>query len=57
VTPFAVIEDDDAVIKEVVALAAPGTKETLSVSEILTPPTVPVMIEVPALTDEVKVAV
>jgi hypothetical protein len=55
--PFAVIEEGEAVIVDVVALAVPGTKVRLSVSLIDTPPTVPVMVDVPAVVAEVNVAV
>jgi hypothetical protein len=55
--PFAVIEVGDAVITEVVAFAAPGTKAILSLSAMDTPPTVPVMADVPAVVAEVNVAV
>jgi hypothetical protein len=55
--PFAVIEVGEAVMVEVVALAVPGTNVTVSLSVIVTPPTVPVMVDVPAVVEEVKVAV
>jgi hypothetical protein len=55
--PFAVIEVGDAVITEVVAFAAPGTNATLSLSVMDIPPTVPVMVDVPAVVAEVNVAV
>ena len=55
--PFAVIELLDAVMVDVVVLAAPGTKDTTSVSVIVTPPTVPVIVDVPATVLEVNVAV
>jgi hypothetical protein len=55
--PFAVIEEGEAVIVDVVALAVPGTKVTFSLSVIDTPPTVPVMVDVPAVVAEVNVAV
>ena len=55
--PLAVIEVGDAVMVEVVALAAPGTKLTVSLSVIDTPPTVPVIVDVPAVVAEVNVAV
>jgi hypothetical protein len=47
----------DAVIKEVVGLAVPGVKVTLSLSAMFTPATVPVIVEVPAVVEEVSVAV
>ena len=55
--PLAVMEAGDAVIVEVVALAAPGTKLTVSLSVMETPPTVPVIVDVPIVVDEVKIAV
>ena len=55
--PLAVIDVGDAVIVEVVALAAPGTNATVSSSVIDVPPTVPVITELPAVVDEVRVAV
>ena len=54
---FAVIDEGDAVIVEVDALAVPGTNVTVSLSVMATPPTVPVMTELPAVVDEVSVAV
>ena len=55
--PLAVMEDGDAVIVEVVALAEPGTKVTISLSVIDVPPTVPVIVDVPVVVPEVSVAV
>jgi hypothetical protein len=55
--PFAVIDEGEAVIVDVVALAVPVVKLTLSLSVIDTPPTVPVMVDVPAVVTEVNVAV
>jgi hypothetical protein len=55
--PFAVIEEGEAVIVDVVALAVPVVKLTLSLSVMATPPTVPVMVDVPAVVAEVNVAV
>jgi hypothetical protein len=55
--PFATNELDVAVIVDAVALGAPGAKVTVSLSVILTPPTVPVITETPAEVDEVNVAV
>ena len=55
--PLAVIVAEDAVIVEVVALAAPGTKATVSLSVMDVPPTVPVITELPAVVAEVSVAV
>ena len=55
--PLAVIEADDAEIVEVVALAEPGTKLTDSLSVMETPPTVPVIVDVPMVVPDVSVAV
>ena len=54
--PLAVIEVGEAVMVEVAALAVPGMKETISLSVIDTPPTVPVIVDVPVVVAEVKVA-
>jgi hypothetical protein len=55
--PFAVIDVGEAVMVEVNALAVPATNATVSLSVMVTPPTVPVMVDVPAVVEEVKVAV
>jgi hypothetical protein len=55
--PLAVIEDGDAAIKDVAALAAPGTNVTISLSVIGAEATVPVIIDVPAVVGAVSVAV
>jgi hypothetical protein len=55
--PFAVIDVGEAVMVEVTALAVPATNVTVSLSVMVTPPTVPVMVDVPAVVEEVKVAV
>ena len=54
--PFAVIDKGDAVMVDADALAAPETNVTVSLSVMATPPTVPVMTELPAVVDEVSVA-
>jgi hypothetical protein len=55
--PFAVMDEGEAEINEVVALPAPGTKLTVSLSVIVSPPTVPVIVDVPVVVEEVSVAV
>jgi hypothetical protein len=55
--PFAVMDEGEDEIKEVAPLADPGTKLTVSLSVIVTPPTVPVIVEVPVVVEEVRVAV
>ena len=57
VMPSATIEGDDAVIVDVATLAAPEIKDTISLSVIVTPPTVPVTVEFPVVVEEVNVAV
>ena len=54
--PLAVIEVGEAVMVEVAALAVPGMKETISLSVIDTAPSVPVIVDVPVVVAEVKVA-
>ena len=55
--PFAVIEDDAAVMVDVAALIGPATNVTTSLSEIEEPPNVPVIVAVPEVVDDVNVAV
>ena len=55
--PLAVIDVGEAVIVDVTRLAAPGVNATTSLSVIATPPMVPLMVELPAVIDEVNVAV
>ena len=55
--PFAAMEASSDVIVEVVAEAGPGTKVTTSLSVIATPPSVPVIVAVPVVVEDVKVAV
>ena len=55
--PFAVIDAGAAVIVDVDALAAPGANVTVSLSVIAVPPTVPLMVALPAVVDEVSVTV
>ena len=55
--PLAVIEAGDAEIVEVVALAAPGTKLTVSLSLIELPLTVPVIVASPDVVGDVSTAV
>jgi hypothetical protein len=55
--PSAVIFVGDAINVVCEALAAPGTNVTVSLSVMVTPPTVPVMVDVPAVVEEVNVAV
>lgn len=55
--PSASIDVGEAVMVDVVMLAAPGVKVTTSSSVMATPPTVPVMEEFPATVEEVRVAV
>ena len=55
--PLAVIDEGEALISEVVVLAAPGVKVTVSLSVIEAPLILPVMVAVPAVVDEVNVAV
>ena len=57
VMPSAVMEEGEAVINEVVVLAAPGAKITISLSAIDVPLIFPVIVAVPAIVDEVSVAV
>ncbi len=57
VTPSATIEVGAAVIRDVVASAAPGIKVTVAVSVIATAFTVPVIVAVPVVVAEVSVAV
>jgi hypothetical protein len=47
--PFATMTLGEAEISEVPALAGPGTKVTTSLSAIATPPTDPLMVDVPAV--------
>ena len=56
-TPFATIELEAAVIVDVAALAGPGVNATTSLSVIGDPFNVPVIVALPAVTDDVKVAV
>ena len=55
--PLAVIDDEAAVIVDVAALITPGTNVTTSLSAIEDPPRVPVMVAVPVVVEDVKVAV
>jgi len=55
--PLATIEEGDAVICVVAVLAAPGVKDTISLSVIADPFICPVMVAVPAVVDDVSVAV
>ena len=55
--PFATIELKAAVIVDVTALAGPGVNATISLSVIGFPSIVPVIVALPAVTDDVKVAV
>ena len=55
--PSAVMVLDAAVIVDVAALAGPGTKLTNSLSVMAAELTVPVTVAIPALVDEVSVAV
>jgi hypothetical protein len=55
--PSATIGVDAAVIRDVVASAAPGVNATVAVSVIATALTVPVIVAVPAVVPEVSVAV
>jgi len=57
VTPSAAMEEGEAVINEVVALATPGVKITISLSVIDDPLIFPVTVTVPVTVDEVSVAV
>jgi hypothetical protein len=54
--PFAITDVGEAVIREVAALADPGIKITFSVSVIGTPATVPETLDVPAVVEDVNVA-
>jgi len=55
--PFAVIDVGEAVMVDVAILAVPGLNVITSLSRMATLPTVPVMVEFPAVVEEVKVAV
>ena len=55
--PLAVIDEGEAVINEVATLAAPGVKVTVSLSVMDVPPIFPVTVAVPAVVEEVSVAV
>ncbi len=55
--PSAAMEVGAAVINEVVAEAAPGLKLMVALSVMADPFTVPVMVAVPAVVEEVSVAV
>ena len=55
--PSAVMELGAALINEVLASAGPGTKFTVAVSVMAAAFTVPVMVAVPVVVDEVIVAV
>ena len=55
--PLATMDVGDAVMVEVATLAAPGVKVTVSESAMVTPFTIPVMIELLAVVEEVNVAV
>ena len=55
--PLAVIDVGEAVIVEVAILPAPGVKVTTSLSVMATPPMVPVIVEFPAVVEDVKVDV
>jgi hypothetical protein len=54
--PLAVIDEGEAVMVDVVALAVPATNATVSLSVMVTPLTVPVRVDVPAVVEEVNVA-
>jgi hypothetical protein len=54
--PFATIEVGDAVIWDVAVAAGPGVKVTTSLSVIAFPFRVPVIVALPAVVDEVRVA-
>ena len=55
--PLAVMEEAAAVIVEVTVEAGPGTKFTVSLSVIGLPFSVPVMVAVPVVVEDVSVAV
>ena len=55
--PLAVMDVGEAVMVDVAVLAAPGVNATTSLSVIATPPRVPVIVELPAVVEEVNVAV
>jgi hypothetical protein len=57
VTPSATIDVGAAVISDVVASAVPGINATVSVSVIATAFSVPVIVAVPVVVAEVRVAV
>ena len=55
-TPSAVIEDGVAVTVDVAAEASPGTNSTLALSVMSVPSSVPVIVAVSAVVDDVSVA-
>jgi hypothetical protein len=54
--PLAITDVGEAVIREVAALGDPGVKLTFSLSIIAIPPIVPETLDVPAVVEDVNVA-